>query len=48
MDLAFAYFSVAPGLVGTYQDSEAGSGRHAPIPRLSKLSGHLPTSRSNR
>jgi hypothetical protein len=36
----------APGLAGTLQDSEAGSGRHAPIPRLSKLSDHFPTSRS--
>src|SRR5713101_6021429 len=39
-------FSRAPELVGAYQDSEAGSGRHAPIPRLSRLNDHLPTSRS--
>jgi len=24
----------APGLVGTYQDSEGGSGRHRPLPPM--------------
>jgi hypothetical protein len=39
-----AYHDFAPGLVGTFQDSEAGAGRHASPPRFFALGSEPQTS----